>query len=78
MYKSMKKQLNTHDAHSRNASLSKAQDLLFELMTTTDRQTEEGERLVTFYAYLNQCLVEIRISGAHQFTETSEVSIFIN
>jgi len=50
------------DDFSRNKVVSKAQDLLFELMATTDRNSVEGERLLSFYAHLNQCLVELRIA----------------
>ncbi|QTD41170.1 flagellar protein FliS [Sporosarcina sp. Te-1] len=43
------------------ATLSKTQDLLFELMASADRSTEEGERLFTFYVYLNQLIVDVQI-----------------
>lgn len=42
--------------------LTIAQQLLFELLATIDRDTAAGERLYTFYAYLNQCLVEVRLT----------------
>ncbi|BAQ10160.1 flagellar protein FliS [Sporosarcina sp. FSL W7-1349] len=45
----------------RKEALAKAQTLLFELMATVDHKTAEGERLQVYYAYLNQCLIEIRI-----------------
>ena len=51
-----------NEGAQRNESVSKAQKLLFELMSVTDRRTTEGERLFTYYAYLNQCLVEVRIN----------------
>lgn len=42
-------------------SSAKAQQLLFELMATVNSRTIEGERLITFYIYLNQRLVEARL-----------------
>jgi flagellar protein FliS len=39
-----------------------AQQLLFELLATVDRDIDAGERLYTFYAYLNQCLVDVRLT----------------
>lgn len=41
--------------------LADAQHLLFELMATIDRHTDEGQRLFLFYVYLNQCLVEVQL-----------------
>lgn len=52
--------------------ISKAQKLLFELMTITDRRTAEGERLFTFYTYVNQCLVEVRINKSEQHLKLVE------
>jgi len=42
--------------------ISKTQHLLFELMAASNTQSKEGKRLSTFYAYLNQCLVEVRLN----------------
>ncbi|MCG7334359.1 flagellar protein FliS [Sporosarcina sp. ACRSM] len=42
-------------------SSAKAQQLLFELIATVNGRTAEGERLITFYIYLNQCLVGARL-----------------
>ena len=55
-----------------NNSVTKAQKILFELMTVTDRRTTEGERLFTFYTYLNQCLVEVRVNGSKQHLKQVE------
>ena len=55
-----------NEVDQRNESVSKAQKLLFELMTVTDRRTVKGERLFTYYAYLNQCLVEVRINESDE------------
>lgn len=49
-----------------NESITKAQKIIFELMTTVDRRTKEGERLFTFYTYVNQCLVEVRLNGSEK------------
>ncbi|MFS0575546.1 flagellar protein FliS [Sporosarcina sp. 179-K 3D1 HS] len=51
----------SNNPEERKEALAKAQDLLFELMATVDHKTAEGERLQIYYAYLNQCLIEIRI-----------------
>lgn len=42
--------------------ISKTQHLLFELMATTNTHSAEANRLSSFYAYLNQCLVEVRLN----------------
>lgn len=55
-----------YEENELNESISKAQKLLFELMALTDRRTAEGERLYTFYTYVNQCLVEVRINKSEQ------------
>lgn len=49
-----------------NESVAKAQKILFELMTITDRGVAEGERLFIFYTYVNQCLVEVRLNGSEE------------
>lgn len=49
-------------AQEHNIYLITAQQFLFELLATVDRDTEAGERLYTFYAYLNQCLVNVRLT----------------
>lgn len=62
----------TEDVHTRNRILSKAQELLLELMSTTNRKSEEGERLFTFYGHLNQCIIELRLN------ESIEMKAHIN
>ncbi|HJF33008.1 MAG TPA: flagellar protein FliS [Sporosarcina psychrophila] len=42
--------------------ISKTQHLLFELMAATNTQSAEGKRLSSFYVYLNQSLVEVRLN----------------
>ncbi|WP_342513007.1 flagellar protein FliS [Sporosarcina sp. FSL K6-1522] len=56
------KAIQSEDRESLYACLTTAQQLLFELMATADRRTVEGERLLSFYAYLNQCLVQVRLN----------------
>lgn len=58
----LKKCLHVLKNNMGNESIEQAQDILFELMMTADRKTVEGERLFTYYVYLNQCLVQFRIS----------------
>lgn len=58
----LKKCLQVLKNNMGNESIEQAQDILFELMMTADRKTVEGERLFTYYVYLNQCLVQFRIS----------------
>ena len=55
------KAIQSEDRESLYACLTTAQQLLFELMATANRRTIEGERLLSFYAYLNQCLVKVRL-----------------
>ena len=55
-----------YEENELNESISKAQKILFELMALTDRKTAEGERLFTFYTYVNQCLVEVRINKSEE------------
>ena len=49
--------------------ISKTQHLLFELMAATSTQLEEGKRLSSFYAYLNQCLVGVRLNKEPEILE---------
>lgn len=49
--------------------ISKTQHLLFELMATTNTQYEEGKRLSLFYAYLNQCLVQVLLNKEPEILE---------
>lgn len=46
------------DRAERDRTLRKAQDFLFEIMTTTDQETEHSARLMTLYIHMNQCLVK--------------------
>lgn len=55
------------------ATLSNTQDLLFELMASADRNIEEGERLFTFYVYLNQLLVDVQIQKSTERLTVVEV-----
>ena len=64
-----------NEIDQRNKSVSKAQKLLFELMIVTDRRTAEGERLFIYYAYLNQCLVEVRINESDQHLKQIESAL---
>lgn len=50
------------DNEERDRTLSKAQDFLFEIMTTTNQETVESERLMTLYIHMNQCLVKTRMT----------------
>ncbi|WP_252502371.1 flagellar export chaperone FliS [Sporosarcina sp. Marseille-Q4943] len=50
------------DDRGRDRSLQKAQDFLFELMTTTDHEAERSDRLMTIYLHMNQCLVQTHIT----------------
>ena len=54
------------ESSERNEPITKAQKIVFELMVTVDRGTSEGERLFTFYKYVNQCLVEVRLNGSEK------------
>ena len=64
-----------NEVDQRNESVSKAQKLLFELMAIMDRRTTEGERLFTYYAYLNQCLVEVRINESDEHLKKVEQAL---
>ena len=54
--------VRTEDIEELYEYISKTQHLLFELMAATNTQPTEGKRLSSFYAYLNQCLVEVRLN----------------
>ena len=54
--------VRTEDIEELYEYISKTQHLLFELMAATNTQSTEGKRLSSFYAYLNQCLVEVRLN----------------
>lgn len=67
--------LQFDNPEERKEALGKAQELLFELMATVDHKTAEGERLQLYYAYLNQCLIEIRIHDTPEMPEHVMVQI---
>lgn len=50
------------NAEERDRSLKKAQDFIFELMTTTDHEAERSDRLMTVYLHMNQCLVRTHMT----------------
>ncbi|MFS0688527.1 flagellar export chaperone FliS [Sporosarcina sp. 179-K 8C2 HS] len=50
------------DSDERDRSLQKAQDFLFELMTTTDHEAERSDLLMVIYVHMNQCLVETHMT----------------
>ncbi len=53
--------ISADDRDALYESSAKAQQLLFELMATVNGRTIEGERLITFYIYLNQRIVTSRL-----------------
>ena len=53
--------IRAEDREELYAHIAKTQQLLFELMTVTSPHSAEAKRLSIFYAYLNQCLVEVRL-----------------
>ncbi|GEN83013.1 hypothetical protein SLU01_13250 [Sporosarcina luteola] len=55
------------DTAERDRTLKKAQDFLFELMATTDHETEQSGRLMAIYLHMNQSLVQT------QMTKTSDL-----
>ncbi|MBB4823612.1 flagellin-specific chaperone FliS [Sporosarcina luteola] len=57
------------------ATLLRTQEFLFELMATADRRTEEGERLFTFYVYLNQLIVDVQIQKSTDRLAAVEVFV---
>src|SRR5690606_35570470 len=57
-----KQAIETGNADERNRTLQKAQDFLFELMTTTDHEAERSDRLMTIYLHMNQCLVQTHMT----------------
>ncbi|MCM3636839.1 flagellar protein FliS [Sporosarcina luteola] len=61
-----KQAIEVGDTAERNRTLRKAQDFLFELMTTTDHEAERSDRLMVIYLHMNQCLVQT------QMTKTDE------
>lgn len=54
--------IDNENLEGRDRTLSKAQDFLFEIMTTTNQETVESERLMTLYIHMNQCLVKTRMT----------------
>ena len=46
----------------RDRTLRKAQDFLFEIMTTTDQETAYSARLMSIYIHMNQCLVQTQLT----------------
>ena len=50
------------DTDERNRTLKKAQDFLFELMTTADHEAERSDRLMVIYLHMNQCLVRTHVT----------------
>ncbi|WP_262173815.1 flagellar export chaperone FliS [Saccharococcus sp. Marseille-Q5394] len=57
-----KQAIEAGDTAERNRTLRKAQDFLFELMTTTDHQAERSDRLMAIYLHMNQCLVQTHLT----------------
>lgn len=47
-------------------TLAKIQDILFEIMSVTNRRTEEGQRLFLFYVHLNQLLVDVQLHNTYE------------
>ncbi|MBD7985194.1 flagellar protein FliS [Sporosarcina sp. Sa2YVA2] len=50
------------DIIERDRTIRKAQDILFEIMTTTDQETDHSVRLMTLYIHMNQCLVKTQLT----------------
>ncbi|WOV88342.1 flagellar protein FliS [Sporosarcina oncorhynchi] len=56
------KAFNAQNLPERDRTLRKAQDFLFEIMTTTDQETAYSARLMTIYIHMNQCLVHTQLT----------------
>lgn len=54
-----------------NDTLHKLQLIFFELMATVDRTNEKGAKLFTTYLYLNQRIVDMRLT--RQFDQLEEI-----
>ena len=60
------------DVNEQNEHILKAQKIVFELMTITNRKSAEGNRLFTFYMHINQCLIEVRITKSEKYLKKVE------
>lgn len=57
-----KQAIRAGDTDERDRTLQKAQDFLFELMTTTDHEAERSDRLMVIYLHMNQRLVQTHMT----------------
>ncbi|WP_336822021.1 flagellar protein FliS [Sporosarcina sp. USHLN248] len=51
-----------NNAEQLDHSLQKAQQFIFELMTTIDHDAEDSEKHLLLYIHLNQCLVNVKLT----------------
>ncbi|MGG0669507.1 flagellar export chaperone FliS [Sporosarcina koreensis] len=63
------------DTDERDRTLQKAQDFLFELMTTTDHEAERSDRLMAIYLHMNQCLVQTHMTKTDELLNHIEEMI---
>lgn len=67
-----KRAIEVGDTEERDRTRQKAQDFLFELMTTTDHEAERSDRLMAIYLHMNQCLVQTHMTKTDDLLEHIE------
>ncbi|WP_432357476.1 flagellar export chaperone FliS [Sporosarcina sp. UB5] len=70
-----KQAIEVGDTDERTRTLKKAQDFLFELMTTTDHEADRSDRLTAIYIHMNQCLVQTQLTKTDDLLDHVEEMI---